>query len=316
MNPELETGGEEGRVEVGRYLRRDQAEDRALVVLAMGLPYWIVPGEGLYALWVEAGDAPAIFAELQNYEAERRAERRQAGREKHRALPLTPPGRPVSRFSLHVYGWLMGLSFLVQGRVPREWHWMARGAADSQAILHGELWRVLTALTLHANLGHLLANLLVGLLFAGALLPWLGAGWTWLGIVLSGAAGNWLNAWVFRDAPHSSIGASTAVFGGLGMLVGWQILSTLRHTGRTPRLREILFPIGAGFALLAYLGTGGEGERVDVTAHLFGMLSGFGIGLALAWGDWPRRTPPAVQAALALAAVALPILGWLFAYCA
>jgi len=206
-----------------------------------------------------------------------------------------------------------------QGRGYNPAGWTARGVADSHAILQGQWWRALTALTLHGDLGHLVANLGVGVIFAGALLRFLGVGWTWLGIVLSGVIGNLLNAWGHRGDAHASIGASTAVFGGLGMLVGLQLHAAIRNrwTHREPsraRFRDTLFPIGAGLALLAYLGTGTETGRVDVMAHLLGMISGAGIGLFLAWSQLPRRTGGAMQKLLAAVAMLLPILGWALAY--
>src|SRR5205809_421801 len=81
-----------------------------------------------------------------------------------------------------------------------------RGSAEESAILHGQWWRTVTALTLHADASHLAANLATGLLFAAFVIPRLGAGFTWLAILLSGALGNALNAWGYRGESHDSIG--------------------------------------------------------------------------------------------------------------
>ncbi len=297
------------RVEVGRYLRRDQAEDRALVLLALGLPYWIESQEGLYALLVPEGAVEIAGAELARYEEERREERLEA----REALP-PPVGKPGHRavLSLYVYGWVMAAFFLYQLHAGRTW--VERGSANAQAIDAGEWWRTVTALTLHGDFGHLIANIGVGLLFAWALLPWIGVGWTWIGTLLAGALGNAINAWFFEV--HDSIGASTAVFGALGVLVGWQVIAIVRrtHPGRH-RWRPLLTPVAAGLALLAYLGSGDGSDlhtKVDLTAHLFGMLAGGGIGALLAAFHLPQRTPVAVQRLLALAALALPFLAWSF----
>jgi membrane associated rhomboid family serine protease len=306
-------------VEVGVYLRQDQAEERALVILAMQFPYWIVPRDGLFSLRVRAGDAAEIAAELQKFEAERQMElERTRGEWEERQTHPSPPSAP--KFSLFAFVWIMALFFGLQAHFSSgPGAWTDRGVADSSAIVRGEWWRTLTALTLHADLPHLIANVGVGLIFAAALLPLLGTGWTWAGIVLSGAAGNWLNAWGHRGTgdSHFSIGASTAVFGGLGMLVGWQVAEAIRGN-RKPCLaaqvsRTVWFPIGAGLALLAYLGSGSEDERVDFMAHLFGMLAGGAIGFVLAWTRLPQRTPPIVQNLLATAAVLLPWTAWAIA---
>lgn len=76
---------------------------------------------------------------------------------------------------------------------------------------------------------------------------------------------------------HLSVGASTAVFGALGILVAlvWR-RGFLRHTP----WRRRFAPIFAGIALLAYTGT--AGENTDLGAHLFGFVAGLGIGWALA----------------------------------
>jgi len=295
------------RVEVGRYRRRAVAEEYALVILALDCPYWILREEGRYLLVVRERDAQAVAEELARYKTERREARR------HRGDPLPPPllasGQKVT-FWLFLYAWAMIACFLLQSRAPEAT--VERGVAASQEIIAGEWWRTVTALTLHGDFGHWVANLGVGLLFAAALLPWIGPGWTWFGAVLAGAFGNALNAFGFRHLPHHSIGASTAVFGMLGLLVGWQVVAFLRRSRHDHpfRLRLLLTPIAAGLALLAYLGTGDETSKVDLTAHLFGMLAGVLIGAVLAWGHLPQKTPPWGQRLLALLALLLPVLAW------
>lgn len=302
-------------VQIGCYLRQDQAEERGLVVLALQRPYWILEDEGLYCLYVEGRDAGMLTLELEKFEAERDAEREL----QHEALwqaPQSNSAPKTSLFSLYVFTWAMILFFALQ--MDQGPGWTTLGEADANAILRGEIWRTLTALTLHADLGHLFANLATGLVFAWALLPLLGSGWTWLGLVLSGAAGNALNAWSHRGAEHLSIGASTAVFGGVGLLVGYQIVAALlRHRNsrrrRPLRLREILLPLAAGLALLAYLGVGDGTGNVDILAHGFGMFSGLLLGCLASGARLPEKTPARVQKALAAIALLLPALAWLWA---
>ena len=308
----------ESLIEVACCVRQDQAEERGLVILAMGLPYWIVSNDGVYSVMVMIEDGAAASAELRKFDEERRLEREQTRRELEAAWDEPP--RQTHRTTLWVYGWALCAFFALQahfvtGPVP----WMMKGEADSTAIINGQWWRTLTALTLHADFGHLIANVAVGMIFAGALLPYLGSGWTWLGIVLSGALGNWLNALGHHAAgeTHLSIGASTAVFGGLGILVGWQIVGVVRHHGEQKAdhqlIRRVWFPIAAGLALLAYLGSGSEGQHVDFMAHLFGMLAGGLLGIFMASARLPQRTSPRWQVALGLLALLLPCTAWVFA---
>jgi membrane associated rhomboid family serine protease len=292
--------GERELVEVSRYLRQDQAEERALVLLAMGIPYWILPVDGFFSIFVEGTHAAEAFDELHQFD-----------REQHGYVP--PPARHVTKplrprapsFSLFVYTWAMIGCFIVQNRGPLDWQTL--GSADSALILKGEWWRTVTALTLHGDLPHIVGNLVMGLIFGSALLPWFGTGWAWLSIVASGALGNLLNAWAYRGTPHDSIGASTAVFGALGMLVGQQIAAAIRSHHK-PGIREIWFPIAAGLAFLAYLGT--QGERVDYTAHGFGMLVGGILGCMLTWFQLPSKTPEWCQKTLATIAFMIPFVAW------
>ncbi len=301
-------------VRIGSYLRQDQAQERGLVVLAFGFPYWVLEEEGLFSLYVAAPDAEPATRELEKFETERAAERELARETAH--PPPAPLRKKAKPFSLFVFTWTMCLYFAIQrDQGP---HWTNLGESSADAILHGEIWRTITALTLHADLGHLFSNLAAGLLFAWALLPLFGSGCTWLGMILSGALGNLLNAVLHSGAEHRSIGASTAVFGGLGMLVGWQIVAALRrhheHRDHPWHFQGIAFPIAAGLALLAFLGVGSENNHVDIMAHALGLLSGVSLGLLAAWMRLPEKTPPLLQQLLALAALLLPALAWLLAF--
>jgi len=301
-------------VQVGCYLRQEQAEDRGLVVLALGFPYWVIEDDGLYCLYVEGHAAEAATHELENFEAER-AVQRELERQAMEQAPISGLQRKADSFSLYVFAWTMCLFFAIQRYEGS--HWDDLGAADSSAILRGEWWRTITALTLHADLGHLFANVATGLVFAWALLPILGSGWTWMGLLAAGTAGNALNAVLHRGGSHLSIGASTAVFGGLGLLVGWQIVAAIqRHHGHRDhpfRLRDTALPLGAGLALLAFLGVGGENDHVDIMAHGLGMFCGGIMGAGLAWTHLPERTSPGLQKGLAAAALLFPALAWLLA---
>ena len=98
----------------------------------------------------------------------------------------------------------------------------------------------------------------------------------WLLILASGISGNLINAYVYGYG-HNSIGASTAVFGALGLLSSYQFLKKTQ----TPSTRfQALLPLGAGLALLAFLGSS---SHTDIMAHLFGFLSGVLIGFVYYW---------------------------------
>ena len=129
-----------------------------------------------------------------------------------------------------------------------------------------------------------------------------GGGWAGLGLVLSGAVGNGLIAWS-HPPEHASIGASTGVFGAVGMLMGLQ--SKRPVAVRRSRLRRWAPPV-IGAVFLGLLGT--SGERTDVMAHLTGVAAGMTMGWAVGgpvcrWRLASRgQSVPTAAALLSLAA--------------
>jgi membrane associated rhomboid family serine protease len=162
--------------------------------------------------------------------------------------------------------------FAVTGPRDTAVHWFERGSADAELILHGEPWRALTALALHADLGHVLGNAIAGTIFIGAVCGALGAGLGGALVLAAGGLGNLANA-LFHGSHHSSVGASTAIFGAVGILAA---LGVARRRRRGIGGRRALAPIAAGLGLLAMLGTSG---RADLWGHLFGLIAGAVLGL-------------------------------------
>jgi membrane associated rhomboid family serine protease len=180
-----------------------------------------------------------------------------------------------------------------------------RGDSQAALVMSGQLERTITALTLHADLSHVAGNALFGGFFLAALTGRLGLGFALLSFVVSGALGNLANA-VYYGAAHSSVGASTGVFGLVGVLAGlaaWQ-----RHQ-RFPRRRGAWVAFGAGLGVVAMLG--GPGPKVDFSAHLFGLAAGALTGIALAFPLASRPRPgPAAQLAAAAISAALVLGAW------
>lgn len=282
---------------LGRFALRTEAYERGLVVAAMEIPHWILREDGAFLLCVRPQHLEKAAREISAWEAERSLEKKDG--------PDFSYTEKTPKFSLWVAGWIGATFFLIQDRAPELWTTI--GASDSRAVLRGEWWRVFTALTLHADASHIGANLAAMLIFAGFGLAFFGGGWTWLGVVASGALGNWLNAWGHRGEGHISIGSSTAVFGALGMLVGAQIVSQIL-TLRRIRLREILMPLGAGLAWLAWFGVGGR--ETDFTAHFCGLFAGVLLGAAGVFFPVRKWTPRAVQIVLGVAALGVLVFAW------
>ena len=284
--------------EIGRYRRVNRANEHGLVILSMGISYWLMPAEdGEYALFVEHHHHSAVREQLEKYERE--------SRYWPPAQDILPKG-DYSLYSLAVYALLLVSLYVIS--TPEV---LQRGRLSAELVMQGEWWRTITALTLHADWGHLVGNVVGGCLFAVLLSKFLGYGMAWLAILLAGAAGNTLNAWFYSSQGHLAIGASTAVFAALGLLIGVRLLRQYRLTGwRWPR--QLSGPLLAGVLLLAFLGTGDE--RTDVMAHWWGFASGMVMGGLVAWRRWDdicRRRP---QFPAAICSPMLIALAWLAAF--
>lgn len=175
--------------------------------------------------------------------------------------------------------------------------------SSARYVVDGEWYRCATALMLHVDALHLVGNLVGMTLFATAVCSVSGWGIGWLLILAAGIGGNLINAFVYGSG-HNAIGASTAVFGALGLLSAYQFLKKLRH----PHNRfQILLPIGAGLALLAFLGSS---AHTDIMAHLFGFICGIILGL-IYYGYVARPLPIKWQTAALLSVVFVLAAAWL-----
>jgi len=176
----------------------------------------------------------------------------------------------------------LALFYLITGPWNSGTPWFKNGAIDSQAILEqGEWWRLVTALTLHADQVHLLGNCLIGGFLVHLLCKTVGSGLGWMLLIVCGALGNYLNIAVRETALHS-VGFSTSIFAAIGMFSGLQISS-----GHNFSFKQLLMALGAGAGLLAFLGV--EGERTDIGAHFFGFLCGIGMGVLVKQVGMLRR---------------------------
>jgi membrane associated rhomboid family serine protease len=167
-------------------------------------------------------------------------------------------------------------------------------------MMAGEWWRTVTALTLHADAPHLLGNAVPSALFVTAVCQRLGPGLgLWL-LLLAGAGGNALTAAVYGGG-HSSVGASTAIFGALGILAALRIFAP-GPGGRTSAKWWMV--VAASLALLAFVGTG---PNADLLAHVFGLLAGAALGAGAALTI--RWMPPAPVQWLLMAAAGAAVWG-------
>lgn len=277
-------------------LGRNAIEQRALVLSSQQITCEIRRDQDGWSLLVELQDAERAADALRAYEVENRG---------RKVKPTPPPEYGTSWSGIGMAALLVAFHFAVTD--PEAGGVFQRhGSASAQLILRGEWWRTVTALSLHVDLAHLFSNALSCALFATAVCRSAGPGVGAWGILLAGAIGNALTA-SYHGANHVSVGASTAIFGAVGLLVGKGLVS-----GRRLGLRggRALAPIAAGLGLLAMLGTGGG--RTDVLAHVLGLVSGTALGFCYAR---LRPVPPrkAAQLQLLAAAAGALVLCWVLA---
>jgi len=285
------------------YRSRDQAacEHRAFVLRAVGIEHAIFVSEPWFVLFVPENKAHEALEHLGRYDAE-----------------LSAPVPPPKPLVLHEHAWVSVLAYAFvlvilayfAGAGTGGADWFEAGALTPSAIARGEPWRLVTALTLHADIGHLLGNLAFGGLFGYFAAQLVGAGSAWLSILLGGVLGNALDSALMLPG-HTTIGASTAVFATLGMVAAY---AWRQHTGAAKKWAHRWAPLIAAAALLAFTGTGGE--RTDVLAHLTGFASGALVGLLHALDPTRKLLARVPQWLAALVAVVLLAGAWAWALAA
>jgi rhomboid protease GluP len=152
------------------------------------------------------------------------------------------------------------------------------GASWAAPVLAGQVWRLATAMFLHAGVLHLLVNgwalyqlgALVEILLGSARLAAI--------YFVGGLAGSLASvAWdLVSGNAVPSVGASGAIFGLLGFLIAF----LLRHRDRLrPEARSLLLQLvfWAGINIVF----GFTVDMIDNAAHLGGLAAGLAIGAAI-----------------------------------
>jgi membrane associated rhomboid family serine protease len=244
------------------------AHDAGTVVLSMREWYIVLPvdsGMGLYVRSAVADTAARLMG---------RTVQDNSG---WPAAPAEPPAHafPLSPWHALPVPILLSFCYWFSNTADGEWlrDW---GRFDSARMAaEGEWWRLVTPLLLHGDIAHLTGNIAAGLIFGMLLGQRVGMFRVYVGAILTGALGNFANFLTFGSSGHLSIGASTAVFGLLGGLLGTRLADIYHSHGDSRQnlvRRSLIIPIGAGLALLGLLGAGGL--QTDVLAHLYGFAAG------------------------------------------
>lgn len=268
--------------------------DWSLVLASQDIPSIIERFEdNRWGLIVETQHLSRALITLRQYRIENRRWKWQQ--------PLPVAGAP---FHWGGFFWSLWFVFIYRVSVVDAPGLLQFGQMDNQAVHQGEWWRLFTAVFLHADLGHLLANATTGTLLFGLAMAAYGPGTALLVCYLSGAIGN-LFGLAFYTHPYLGLGASGMVMGALGM-ISVHAIAAWRESGVTA-IRPIIRALLAGLLLFVILGLN---QASDVLAHLGGFIGGCLLGATVLLA--PRkltqnpRTDPLSGIALAL----LVLLTW------
>ena len=273
--------------------------ERQFVLQSRGIDSRVISTENGFALIVSSDHEQQALHEMTAYVEENVI---------NAPMPSTNEPRPREFIpALFAYVWILIIISILAGFSVFSIDWYAQGRIDSTQIHKGEWWRVITALSLHANGQHLLSNIGFGLLFLYYLSRYLGYGLAGLGMLLSGLLGNAINVYM-QGSTHHSIGASTAVFGVLGLLSAY--VWKMRYFSQASWSKR-LGPVFGGIALLAFTGTGGE--NTDIGAHLWGFVAGLILGWFCAQFDDDIPLGETAQQYYGISSVAVIVIAWLIA---
>ncbi len=278
-------------------LTAEEAETYALVLTSSGIAQRTREGPQGWELIVETEAFETAFETIREYLVENR-----------QAVPAPEP--PAASYQRNFSGVWVALGLLVchltvatnleSAAIVKTF------GASADHILDGEYYRCVTALMLHGDVTHLVSNMVGIAIFGTAVCAVTGLGVGWLMILMTGLLGNFLNALLYQTE-HLSVGASTAIFGAIGILGTYQFIRRFRQPGQ--RLKAYL-PLGAGLALLAFLGAG---ARSDLMAHLFGFAAGIGAG-GIYGMTVKQPIELSAQRSFLAVAVAIAVFAWLRAF--
>ena len=189
------------------------------------------------------------------------------------AMPSVPPRVTHTIMGITIFFYLLQMAsqfFLSGADYPAYF-----GMKINEAILAGQLWRLITPVLLHGSLMHIGFNMYALLAIGAGMESRMGHTRFLMLYLVSGFAGN-VFSFFFSDA--NSLGASTAVF---GLLAAEGVFLYLHKSLFGQRAQKALTNIVmiAGFNLLIGMSPG-----IDNWGHIGGLLG----GLIFAWFGGPR----------------------------
>lgn len=272
---------------------RRQAMDWSLVLISQSISSKLqADSAGGHWLEVAAEDEARAEEILRLYREENRRWRWQ------RRIPTTP-------FVFH-WGSLVWVALIVVLHLVAEPRTTLHeaGVMRAEAVLKGDWWRPITAVTLHGDYGHLASNAMFGFIFLGVAMGYWGVGLALLASLMAGVVGNFAG-WIFYPASQSIVGASGMIMGAIGLLA---VIPAPVGSLRRLTFQMLLRTLTPAVFLFVMMGFAPSSAWI---CHAGGFIAGVLFGLLL----FPLRRRPQLRERLSkpalLVAVIIFAVAWL-----
>lgn len=156
------------------------------------------------------------------------------------------------------------------GLVTQPLEVLAQGALMPAAVAGGEVWLLLTSMFLHSGFIHLVLNML-SLYFLGSFVEQAFGRSRFLALYLSSGLAGGIAYLYFGAFDGSAVGASGAIFGLLGGVLGYSLRNGT-FSWQNPLIRQLLILT----ALNLYFGF--SVPNISNTAHIGGLVGGAAFG--------------------------------------
>lgn len=177
-------------------------------------------------------------------------------------------------YSVSTIYFLMIAMFVFYTRSPF-FKWLSPVSVNS-VFYQKNLFTLITAMFVHADLLHLIGNIIALYIIGKAFESNVGSVRTFVTFMLSGIFGNLISTAYKFDTMNaiSLVGASGAIFGLLGGLV---VIKSYDFNSRRFLLKEFLASMGLSVVYIFYCGT--SSANVDNACHIGGFISGIVVTL-------------------------------------
>ena len=179
-------------------------------------------------------------------------------------------------FAGQSYGYPLNVGLVVQ---PTEV--LARGALVPALVAEGRVWLLFSSMFLHAGFIHLALNML-SLYFLGSFVEVVFGRGRFLALYLTSGLAGGIAYLYFGNFDGSVVGASGAIFGLLGGVLGYS-LRRGTFSWQNPLIRQLLILT----ALNLYFGF--SVSNISNTAHIGGLLGGLAYGWLFAPTVYSRK---------------------------